>query len=127
MEYIELSNIFKVLANPKRLEILDLLSCGEMCACKINELFNITQPTLSYDMKLLKEIEFVVERQEGRNKLYKLNEEKIVEIKTIFDLLTKNKPNCVCKREKTGSCTKKEECNKKEKVNCTENKKEKNC
>ena len=29
MSYIQLSNILKVIANPSRLEILDLLSCGE--------------------------------------------------------------------------------------------------
>ena len=31
MSYIQLSNILKVIANPSRLEILDLLSCGELC------------------------------------------------------------------------------------------------
>lgn len=99
MEYIELSNAFKVLANPKRLEIIDLLSCGEMCACKLNEFFNITQPTLSNDMKLLKEINFVVERQEGRNRMYSLNTERIAEFKAAFELLTKKKPNSVCKKK----------------------------
>lgn len=111
MEYIKLSETFKVLANPKRLQIIDLLSCGEMCACKINEFFNITQPTLSYDMKLLKEINFVVERQEGRKRFYKLNEEKITEIKAIFNLLTENKPDCIC--------TLKENCNNKVKGSCS--------
>ena len=101
MEYVEISEVFKVLANPKRLKIIDLLSCGEMCACKINEFFNITQPTLSYDMKLLKEINFVVERQEGRKKMYKLNTERIAEFKASLELLTKDKPGCVCsKKEK---------------------------
>ena len=35
MSYIQLSNILKVIANPSRLEILDLLSCGELCACDL--------------------------------------------------------------------------------------------
>lgn len=112
MEYTKVSNVLKVLANPKRLEIIDLLSCGEMCACKINELFNITQPTLSYDMKLLKEINFVVERQDGRRRMYKLNEEEIADFKGVFDLLIKNKDNCICTRNEKTKLTEKTKCNK---------------
>ncbi|PWZ99961.1 transcriptional regulator, partial [Staphylococcus pseudintermedius] len=33
MSYQALSKILKILADPSRLEILDILSCGELCAC----------------------------------------------------------------------------------------------
>ncbi len=53
MSYKELSTILKVLSDPSRLEILDLLSCGELCDCDLLEHFQFSQPTLSHHMKLL--------------------------------------------------------------------------
>ena len=44
-KYIEKAEMFKVLSDSNRLQIIDMLSCGEMCACKILEKFNIKQPT----------------------------------------------------------------------------------
>ncbi len=48
-KYIQNAKILKALSDPKRLRIVDMLSCGELCACKILEKFHITQPTLSYE------------------------------------------------------------------------------
>ena len=52
-QYQKNAGWFKALADPTRLEIVDMLSCGELCACKILERFQITQPTLSHHMKIL--------------------------------------------------------------------------
>ena len=35
------------------MKIVDILSCGEKCACDILEHFDFTQPTLSHHMKVL--------------------------------------------------------------------------
>ena len=51
--YLDTAKILKAISDPKRLRIVDMLSCGELCACRILEAFHITQPTLSHDMKLL--------------------------------------------------------------------------
>ena len=45
--------VFKALADETRLAILDMLSKEELCACHILQEFEITQPTLSYHMKIL--------------------------------------------------------------------------
>ena len=55
-KYIQNAKVLKALSDPKRLRIIDMLSCGEMCACKILEEFHITQPTLSHDMKVLMQV-----------------------------------------------------------------------
>jgi len=47
------SNVFKALGDPKRVMIVDMLSCDELCACKILEKFKISQSTLSHHMKFL--------------------------------------------------------------------------
>ena len=60
MSYKELSAILKILSDPSRLEILDLLSCGELCACDLLEHFQFSQPTLSHHMKSLVDNELVI-------------------------------------------------------------------
>lgn len=98
MNYSDFANVFKALSNPKRLEILDMLSCGEMCACEIQEKFNITQPTLSHDMKVLKDVNLIIERLDSRNRYYRINEEYLEEVLREFKLLTSEKENCICRR-----------------------------
>ena len=80
INYAEYAKIFKVLSDPKRLKILNMLSGGELCACKIQEEFNITQPTLSHDMRLLCESGLVKLRKEGKWTHYSLNMEKMNEL-----------------------------------------------
>lgn len=63
MTYKELATFLKVLSDPSRLEILDLLSCGELCACDLLEHFQFSQPTLSYHMKALVKTNFVTTRK----------------------------------------------------------------
>ena len=71
--YTNTAKMLKAISDPKRLRIVDMLSCGELCACKILEAFHITQPTLSHDMKLLVEAGLVNDRREGKNIYYSLN------------------------------------------------------
>ena len=91
INYVQYSKLFKVFSDPKRLKIIDMLSNGELCACKIQEEFNITQPTLSHDMKLLCDVGVVNARKEGKWMHYSLNLAKMNEIyKTIGKLMAPN-------------------------------------
>ena len=49
----QLAKIFKALSDNTRLQIFDMLRQGKLCACKILEKLDITQPTLSHHMKVL--------------------------------------------------------------------------
>ena len=51
--YAEYVPAFKAISDETRLRIIDMLSCGEMCACDILEGLSISQSTLSYHMKIL--------------------------------------------------------------------------
>lgn len=53
MNYEETAKFCKALGDPKRVQIIDLLSEGERCACELLEHFDFTQPTLSHHMKVL--------------------------------------------------------------------------
>lgn len=80
IRYMKYAKIFKVLADPKRLQIIDMLSGGELCACKLLEAFQISQPTLSHDMKLLCDSGLVQARKEGKWMQYSLNMENMNEL-----------------------------------------------
>ena len=65
MNKIDVALICKALSDSNRLEIVQMLSDGEKCGCKLLERFEITQPTLSYHMKTLVESGLVNDRKEG--------------------------------------------------------------
>ena len=94
--YVDTAKILKAISDPKRLRIVDMLSCGELCACKILEAFHITQPTLSHDMRVLIEAGIVNDRREGKNIFYSLNQERLTAFLDILDEITTPKANCVC-------------------------------
>ena len=77
IEHEELARIYKVMGDPKRLQILNMLSEGEKCACQLQVAFNVSQPTLSHDMKQLCQSGLVDSRKEGKWVHYSLNREKL--------------------------------------------------
>ena len=95
--YIDTAKMLRAMSDPKRLRIVDMLSCGELCACKILEEFQITQPTLSHDMKVLTEAGIVKQRREGKNIYYSLNEKTLSSLHTTLGTIFKDKPDCICK------------------------------
>ena len=76
-QYVKMAKVFKALSDPKRVQIIDVLSKGEMCGCALLEHFHITQPTLSHDMKLLIDAGIVQSRRDGQRTLYSLNLEAV--------------------------------------------------
>lgn len=102
-KYLEFSKIFKVLGDPKRAMIVDMLSCGELCACMILEKFEMSQSTLSHHMKLLCESGLVLAREEGKWTYYTLDQNTVHMTKQFLCEITSDKESCICK-EKTGCC-----------------------
>ncbi|WP_313563252.1 ArsR/SmtB family transcription factor [Ruminiclostridium cellobioparum] len=96
-KYAENVGLFKALADTNRLIIVDMLSCGELCACKILEKFHITQPTLSHHMKILCDCGLVSGRKEGKWMYYSLNSEKVQDFKNFLCAITIDKEDCICK------------------------------
>lgn len=64
--------IFKALANPVRLEIIDFLAGGEKCVCEIAEKLGYGQPHISKSLFKLKEAGLISQRKEGLNVYYSL-------------------------------------------------------
>jgi len=95
--YAEFVPILKAIADETRLKIIDMLSCGEMCACEILEEFSISQSTLSYHMKILAESGLVKATRDGAWMRYNLNKGKANEVMSFFAQITDNKEGCICK------------------------------
>lgn len=62
-----------------------MLAKGELCACNILEKFNITQPTLSYHMKILCESGLVDSRRDGVWTKYSINKSGLNSLINLFD------------------------------------------
>lgn len=97
--YVNTAKMLKALSDPKRLRIVDMLSCGEMCACVILEAFQVTQPTLSHDMKVLTEAGLVTDRREGKNIFYTLNLERLRVLQDTLGAIFEEKEDCICYRK----------------------------
>ena len=67
-------NLLTSIANVNRWRILEILSDGEICVCKIPLLISITQPAISQHLKVLLEAGLVDVRQEGTKRLYSLSQ-----------------------------------------------------
>ncbi|AWK52299.1 transcriptional regulator [Clostridium beijerinckii] len=95
-EYETNSKILKALSDPNRLQIIDLLSCGEKCACEILENFKFTQPTLSHHMKVLMDCGLIEVKKDGIWNYYKLNVNNTNKLVLFLINLITEKENCIC-------------------------------
>ena len=53
MDEKKMALIFKAFCDENRIRILKMLRSGEKCACKMLDELNVTQPTLTHQMKIL--------------------------------------------------------------------------
>lgn len=98
------AKVFKSLGDPKRVQIVDMLSCGEMCACDLLEHFDFTQPTLSHHMKVLINAGIVKTRKDGIWHNYSLNETNLKLLENIIQSLISGTDDCVCHNVKNDVC-----------------------
>lgn len=98
--YAEYIPILKALSDETRLKIINMLSCGELCACNILEKFSITQPTLSYHMKILTECGIVNADRDGAWMKYKLNKQRVEELTEFMTVISTFKEDCICTDDK---------------------------
>jgi ArsR family transcriptional regulator len=97
------TKVFKALGDPKRAMIVDMLSCGELCACKILEKFDMSQSTLSHHMKILCECGIVKSREEGKWTYYTLDDDTVNKTKQFLCAITSAKEDCIC-NQNTNCC-----------------------
>jgi len=67
------SDVFNVVAEPRRREILDLLAERERSVSEVVRALRLAQPSVSKHLRVLHEMNLVRARREGRHVLYRTN------------------------------------------------------
>lgn len=76
---------FKAIGDERRRKILSILSKGSASAGEIAGKFNISQPTVSNHLKILKEAGLINEKKMAQSRIYSLNQKRI---RKVIDTLT---------------------------------------
>jgi ArsR family transcriptional regulator len=67
------NNAFKALSDPTRRKILQMLKEKDLTAGEIAESFQISKPSISHHLNLLKQANLVIDERQGQNIYYSLN------------------------------------------------------
>ncbi len=78
---------FKALGDPIRLDIVKMLAGKELCVCEIMAAFQVSQPTISHHLRVLRQADLVLDRKDGKWIYYRLNGEALAAIALFFALL----------------------------------------
>lgn len=79
----DMAEFFKVFGDSTRIKILYVLFEAELCVCDIAELLNMTQPAISYQLRVLKQARLVMNRRSGKTIFYSLADD---HVKTIIGM-----------------------------------------
>jgi DNA-binding transcriptional ArsR family regulator len=67
------TDAFNAVAEPRRRQILDLLAGGELPVNDLVAMLDLAQPLVSKHLRVLREVGLVDVRDEGRQRMYRLN------------------------------------------------------
>lgn len=73
----DLAEIFKVLGDPTRLKIIQLLSSQELCVCALASILRMTDSVISHQLRTLRNLRLVKFRKDGQMTYYSLDDEHI--------------------------------------------------
>nr|BFD88328.1 metalloregulator ArsR/SmtB family transcription factor [Streptomyces sp. Xyl84] len=83
----ELAPVFKALGDPVRLRLLSMIASqqgGEICVCDLTPAFELSQPTISHHLKLLKQAGLIASERRGTWVYYRLLPEKTDQLAAIL-------------------------------------------
>lgn len=86
----ERADQLKALASPVRLRMVDLIyyGGGEICVCEIQEHFDLSQPTISHHLKVLREAGLIHSRQEGTYVYHRVDPVAFSNLSALMDRLS---------------------------------------
>lgn len=89
--YRKNAELYKVMANPKRLEILNNIVDNEATVNELSKILGIRKSNTSQHLAYLRYVGLVTTRRQGKNVFYKITNPKIVEPCKIFNDLRASK------------------------------------
>ena len=74
---LKLAELFKILGDPTRLKIVEILLENEMCVNHIDETMGMGQSAISHQLRVLRQARLVTYRKEGKTAYYSLNDDHV--------------------------------------------------
>lgn len=96
---MDYSSVFKALSDPTRLEIFEKILTSSSCGCNLLEGLAISQPTLSYHVKILLDANLITSRKEKTKIYYEVNHETFQAVKHYLAHLGQDTILCETKEE----------------------------
>lgn len=79
-EVVLLSSIFKSLSDPTRLKIIYLLSKSSLCVCDIATILDMSQSSISHQLRALRDANLVKFKREGKLAIYSLDDDHVLKL-----------------------------------------------
>lgn len=76
----ETVSLFKIFSDYTRLRIIDLLTSGEYCVQDISDTLETSQSAISHQLKLLRDLNVVKTRKQGKQVFYSLQDNHVKEL-----------------------------------------------
>ncbi len=84
---VELARVFKAIADPVRLRLLSLIAShadGEACVCDLTDAFDLTGPTISHHLKVLREAGLIDGDRRGTWVYYRIQPDMLRTLSTVL-------------------------------------------
>jgi ArsR family transcriptional regulator, arsenate/arsenite/antimonite-responsive transcriptional repressor len=84
----EMAALFKAVADPVRLRLLSLIAChqgGESCVCDLTPEFDMTAPSVSYHLKILREAGLISSERRGTWVYYRIMPEAMARMSAVLE------------------------------------------
>ena len=81
--------LFKAIGHPVRVQILDLIAQGggQICGCDIECHFDLTQPTISHHLKVLRDAGLISSEARGVSVFHRIRNDVFVEMQAVLQRL----------------------------------------
>ncbi|WP_117208625.1 metalloregulator ArsR/SmtB family transcription factor [Allorhizocola rhizosphaerae] len=86
-EATDMARVFKALSDPVRLRLLSLIAShgvGEVCVCDLTEKFDVTAPTISFHLKVLREAGLVESQRRATWVYYRVSQPMLANLSCFF-------------------------------------------
>lgn len=84
---LELSRVFKAMGDPVRLRLLSLIAShegGEACVCDLADVFDLTGPTISHHLKVLREAGLITGERRGTWVYYRVQPDLLARLSEVL-------------------------------------------
>jgi ArsR family transcriptional regulator, arsenate/arsenite/antimonite-responsive transcriptional repressor len=84
---VELARVFKAMGDPVRLRLLSLIAShegGEACVCDLTDVFDLTGPTISHHLRVLREAGLISGERRGTWIYYRVHPEALGRLSAVL-------------------------------------------